>query len=206
MNDSGAGGGSGYTITKNISIDDYTINIAIGNGATNCAAGGVTTVGSIYASGGAKVVANSFGAYYTRYMSGGNGGSGGGCHYNNFYSGSMGIGTGGSNGGNGGGAYYGTGQGTTTHAFGESNGTLYAGGGGGGVIYRTDIAYGGNGGGGNGGSDPEAYYYLDSGVIAPTSGMTNTGGGGGGGIPGVYTTLINGASGGSGIAIIRWGY
>ena len=68
----------------------------------------------------------------------------------------------------------GKGQHTTTKAFGESNGTLYAGGGG------SEGAPGGSGGGGG----------------FRVNGGANTGGGGGS-----FT-----GSGGSGIAIIRWGY
>lgn len=90
-----------------------------------------------------------------------------------------------------------------TRAFGESTGTLYAGGGGGGSVYNdmngvTDNGKGGTGGGGNGGGN---------------SGEYSTGGGGGGaniirrrdGYGYGYTHGDIG-QGGSGIAIIRWGY
>ena len=120
---------------------------------------------------------------------GGNGGSGGG---------GMDGGNGGSNGSNGGSSYLyggGTGQGTTTREFGESEGTLYSGGGGGGI----NGGFGGPGGGGNGAS----VIHFDNQTIynAGTAGQAGTGGGGGGG--------NNGGGeqpGGSGIAIIRWGY
>lgn len=81
---------------------------------------------------------------------------------------------------------FGTGQGTTTRAFGETDGTLYAGGGGG---YS-----GGAGGGGNG----------DSWAGGGTDGGANTGGGGGGAAAFSGVQYRRGHCGGSGIAIIRW--
>lgn len=85
------------------------------------------------------------------------------------------------------------GQGTTTRAFGESSGTLYAGGGGGASSASSygRRGFGGEGGGGNG--------RYESG--SAEAGDPNTGGGAGG-------TRYQGQAptGGSGIAIIRWGY
>ena len=86
----------------------------------------------------------------------------------------------------------GTGQGTTTRAFGEYEETLYAGGGGGHSTYG--IAWGGSGGGGRGSWNTNITGMIES--WSGEAGATNTGGGGGGG----------GTAGGSGIAIIRWGY
>ena len=152
--------------------------------------GSSTSVAEISASGG----------YAGASKNGGNGGSGGGA------AGYVKVGgNGGSDGGNGGDSKYatvsntavtgwtdtfgGTGQGTTTRAFGEPDGTLYAGGGGGMGTYG--IAWGGSGGGGRG------YWAANyTGTItsySPIEGTANTGGGGGGG-----------AAGGSGVAIIRW--
>lgn len=114
---------------------------------------------------------------------GGSGGSGGGGGA---------LGNGGSNGSNGtaGSGTAGSGQRTTTRAFGESNTTLYAGGGGGGgSVNDHSGGSGGAGGGGNGG-----WGYGHSG----TNGGANTGGGGGGG-----SYKANAGSGGSGIVIIR---
>lgn len=113
---------------------------------------------------------------------GGSGGSGGGGYGGH---------SGGSDGSNGQGGTYagGAGQGTTTRAFGENGGTLYAGGGGGGSGGNSSNGYGGAGGGGRGGGT------SSSGV----SGTTNTGGGGGGD----YQASRPG-QGGSGIVIIRW--
>lgn len=101
----------------------------------------------------------------------------------------------GANGGSGGG---GAGQGTTTRAFGESNGTLYAGGGGGSWSpsgYTGAVGQGGAGGGGRGRNND------NSGNIDGTNGTPNTGGGSGG----FSGAKVNG-QGGSGIVIVRWGY
>lgn len=107
----------------------------------------------------------------------------------------------------------GRGQGYTTRAFGEANGTIYAGAGGGsggGKYYFTKNGShrsydgaggaGGYGGGGRGCSNYDSYvhYYQDA---AP-----NSGGGGGGGCG----KMTDGAkryvgSGGTGICLIRWG-
>ncbi len=107
----------------------------------------------------------------------------------------------------------GRGQGYTTRAFGEANGTLYSGGGGGaggGKWYFTKNGStrryegnGGNGGAGGGGRGCSEYnsnihYYQDA---------TPNSGGGGGAAGG---KMSDGAdryigSGGSGICIVRWG-
>jgi hypothetical protein len=73
--------------------------------------------------------------------------------------------------------------------------TAYAGGGGGGANCGPQPQLGGAGGGGNGG------FCTTSG----TAGGTNTGGGGGGGSGG-HVPAMCGASGGSGIVIIRYRY
>jgi hypothetical protein len=154
-----------------------------------------------------------------------NGGSGGGAGANKYYYGEQGF----SNYGyptyagyDGKGdrsdaystSFYGnTGQGTTTRYFGESNGTLYAsGGGGGGYNFwsngtnYTFLDYHFNAYGANGGykytgmfSSANIYYSADS-------ANSNTGNGGGGAAMGEYDYIDEcGGSGGSGIAIIRWG-
>lgn len=92
----------------------------------------------------------------------------------------------------------GAGQGTTTRAFGESNGTLYAGGGGGSWSpsgHTGAVGQGGAGGGGRGRNND------NSGNIDGTNGTPNTGGGSGG----FSGAKVNG-QGGSGIVIVRWGY
>lgn len=198
----GGGGGGGYTQTY-IGVTIKATQVLIGAGGernttsmTNGNPGGTTEVGEYSASGG---LSNG-----TR---GGNGGSGGGAHAT---SGEDPAGDGGSDGGNGGSAYSsggtlysgGTGQGTTTRDFGETTGTLRAGGGGGGASYhsssgnRRDGGQGGAGGGGKG-------YTLDG--AAAGDGVPNTGGGGGGAY-GQSSQSWRAGLGGSGIAIIRWGY
>lgn len=92
----------------------------------------------------------------------------------------------------------GAGQGTTTRAFGEPNGTLYAGGGGGSWSpsgHTGAVGQGGAGGGGRGRNND------NSGNIDGTNGTPNTGGGSGG----FSGAKVNG-QGGSGIVIVRWGY
>lgn len=200
------GGGGGFTATSKLTVIPYdTIQVQIGAGGAGKSGGfnnpgGDTSFGSTVSKGADNT--------RTRYTNLGgqqgacNGGSGGG----NPSSGSPlkpCPGNGGSNGGNGGSGFIGEfttnvpggiGQGTTTRAFGESDGTLYAGGGGGNGLYFSESSgSGGSGGGGRGGWGD----WTQTGW-GPGNGSANTGGGGGGGYncPG---------SGGSGIAIIRWG-
>lgn len=191
----GGGGGGGYTATRKDCSVTPGQQIAITVGAGSISNGGNTMAGTfLTASGGVRggweklSVAGDGG-------SGGSGGGGGSAFYTrekftDAYNG-------GSDGSdaklNGNTTWYpgvgstgtpGIGQHTTTRAFGESGGTLYAGGGGGGDYFYT--GHGGAGGGGE----------------TAASGSAGTGGGGGGDFYGYggYT------SGGSGIAIIRWGY
>lgn len=141
---------------------------------------------------------------------GGNGGSGGGSS-----GGQSAVGT------------PGTGQGTTTRAFGEPTGTLYAGGGGGGLMKTTESEWshvnGGNGGV-DGSNGTEGIIITSSTYTAGTGGAggggnggsgggnvskgePNTGGGGGGGFGYSYTAGgDHGADGGSGIIILRGRY
>lgn len=171
------GGGGGYTKTVHTTLVPGTgYNIIIGGGGGCNAGGGTTSTAWATANGGGT----SPGSYY-----GGPGGSGGG--------GFAAVGgSDGNQGGNGEQSYYagGSGQGSTTREFGEIYNTPYAGGGGGGRHSGEPSTAGGAGGGGNGGGN-----------LLPTNGAANTGGGGGGAIymDGNHT----GASGGSGIVIIR---
>lgn len=170
------GGGGGYTKTYSTIMltQNGTTTVTIGSGGAIATAGGSSSFGTSYTVNGGRAGTAS---YRWGTGSGGAGGSGGGAGAFGDYSG----GSGGSNGGNGG--YVGqgsnpgsagTGQGTTTRAFGETSGTLYA--------------SGGTGGGRNNGNG--------------TAGGANTGnGGGGGGTTGSSTHT--GAAGGSGIIIIR---
>ena len=201
------GGGGGYTKTNNIAVNsEDQINISVGNGGYR-SAGGQTIVNGVVADGG--TLYRTVGGYdvFTTY-SGYHGGSGGGAYGS---SSTMMPGNGGSDGGNGGsgGFYYngspcykpgGVGQGTTTRAFGESDGTLYAGGGGALNVYGSQIASGGAGGGGNGGASSYLSLWAN-----PCNGQPNTGGGGGGSKGRDTDLSMPYTYGGSGIAIIRWG-
>lgn len=197
----GGGGGGGYTTTAtNVAVSlntNYTISVGAGGSAR--VQGGTSTAFSKSATGGCG--GNSWTNWFPN---GGNGGSGGGA-------GGSGTenqgGAGGSNGGNGGanakfGTTGGIGQGTTTRAFGASSGTAYSGGGGGGTAHgNVTASAGGVYGGGKGGKGD-----TTANKTSPASGTANSGGGGGGG--GAYlttnsNTYEDGASGGSGIIIIR---
>lgn len=160
------GGGGGYTKTqKSVSVSaNSAISVSIGAGGGAGSSGGTTTVkvnGSSYsASGGAAGGAPYWNGSNTVCGAGGSGGSGGGAASSGGFAG----GSGGSNGGNGSGgrsnvfptSSAGSGQGTTTRAFGESSGELYSygGSGGGGTppVVGTLAANTGHGGQGSGGS------------------------------------------------------
>ncbi len=136
----GAGGGSGYTKTQRIKIAKSTqYPVTIGAGGAVCVdsggRGGTTSAFGISAEGG-----------YGGFRGGRNGGSGG--------AGTPDVNTvmsaGGKDGGGGQGYAPGTGQGTTTRAFGDSSGTEYAAGGDYHVNPKTKAANTGNGGDGCG--------------------------------------------------------
>ena len=177
-----SGGGGGYTTTvKNIKVENnVSYEIVVGDGGqTSSEDGSESTAFNQSAAGGIGAKKRS---------AGGNGGSGGGV-YN---------GKGASDGANAANRSDlsswkgGTGQGTTTREFGESDGTLYSGGGG------ASSNSGGSGGGGKGGTSSHPAGYA---------GTTNTGGGGGGGYrlqnSDSGNTYGAGGKGGSGIVIIR---
>lgn len=196
---SGPGGGAGYTKTLTNQGVSSALTFIIGAGGAAAYSGTMVVAnagGSTSVSGGASGTVNGGSATLQSGLQGLNGGSGGGASSSPTQYGSERIGNGGSNGSDGGNGldmytvYGGKGQGTTTRAFGENSGTLYAGGGGGGST-RTSLNSAGGAGGGGGSS---GY----NGSASP--GTTNTGGGGGGGI---YEGTYSGA-GGSGIALIRW--
>lgn len=199
-NPAGGGGGSGYTATqKAISLDSVTAIFAfIGAGGASQTAGTDTSLSYTGTSPWSYTAAGA--PAPTPGIYGGDGGSGGG----EGASGNADDGGAGGADGAGGGysgsssRYAGTGQGTTTRAFGESANTLYAGAGGGGVsgAYGTP-GPGGAGGGGTGGVEAR------NGQAA----TPNTGGGGGGG-GGTWSEDDQdggtGGTGGSGIIIVRW--
>lgn len=189
----GQGGGGGYTATvkaqslaKNVS---YTVTIGAGGAAHT--PGGASSFGELCTAQGGWYGANGGDG-------GGYGGSGGGVPGStaNTWAKRAG-GAGGSDGSDGltTNEIYtavGKGQGTTTRAFGDADGELYAGGGGGGGTWGAKSSgpggAGGAGGGGNGNK-----FRMDG-----LPGETNTGGGGGGG--GGHNA---GGAGGSGIVILR---
>lgn len=181
----GGGGGKTTTATKTITTDtSYAITIGAGATAGSRGSGGTTSALGVSAAGGTAGSA---------WCAGGSGGSGGGA---GGYSSGQAGGNGGRNGGNGTSTKPdsrapGTGQGTTTGAFGNSNDTWYAGGGAGGtgISSGSPGKYGGNG------------TSYDGGGPAGGNGTANTGGGGGGAqAPSVGK---GGGGGGSGIVLIR---
>ena len=192
----GAGGGGGgytHTIKGTIANKGTAYNIQVGGGMAT--EGGKTVAFGVTVNGGKGGNRRNGGA-------GGSGGGGGG------YSNTTAGGNGGSNGADGGSnssnSLGGLGQGTTTRAFGESTGTLYAAGGGGGagINSSSSSSAGGSGGsggggrGGNGSSPASSWKGVD--------GTANTGSGGGGSIAAVSGKEdSSGGIGGSGIVIIR---
>ena len=160
------GGGGGYTKTqKSVSVSaNAAIDVSIGAGGGAGSSGGTTTIkvnGTAHsASGGAAGGAPGWNGSNTVCGAGGSGGSGGGSASSGGFAG----GSGGSNGGNGSSgksnvfpvSSAGSGQGTTTRAFGESSGEMfsYGGSGGGGTppVVGTLAANTGHGGQGSGGS------------------------------------------------------
>lgn len=196
----GPGGGGGYTGTKKMSVTpNVQYPVVVGAGSTD-----VNSPGGSSSMNGFEVMGGESKRYWG--LGNSNGGSGGGSFGESFYDNAGDGGSDGSDGGMGSGPG-GKGQGTTTRAFGEAWGTLYAGGGGGGGYNAKgsstegNVGYGGAGGGGNGGyGNQESYRYGLPGVV-------NTGGGGGGG-GSIKASSAGwaGGNGGSGIAIVRWGY
>lgn len=210
----GGGGGGGYTKTQQVAFTKGTPYAAIvGAGGTAADryggdAGGETSLNGVVAGGG--IGGGRFGASggtSDQVNYGGNGGSGGGGggHSNG--------GAGGSDGSNGlpghlGGRpsssspnYVGIGQGTTTRAFGESNGELFAGGGGAGSDWasNTYAGAGGDGGGGAGGYGSSTKDRIGK------DGVENTGGGGGGASTTVRSSsTYAGGYGGSGVILVRF--
>lgn len=198
---SGYGGGSGYTYTKLNHIIDAVTECPVVIGSGGAETGGLNG-GSGQKSGGQSSIVIGNNTYVADGGDNNNGGSGGGSSGSSVV-GRRNGGDGGSNGSDGGKGYSdaadaGSGQGTTTRAFGESDNTLYAGGGGGGPYIPKDSTAGSTGVGGAGGG----------GGYGGTEGTANTGGGGGGarGGIGLGSAVASSGHGGSGIVIVRWGY
>lgn len=211
----GVGGGGGYVNTvKGISVSaGQVLSAIVGAGGR----GGYGGDGN-YGDGGATSSVTRSGTVLVRASGGkadGDGGSGGGG-MGRYYTATDNPagGAGGSDGSDGktGDLPGGKGQGTTTRAFGNPSGTLYApGGGGGGATNGADGGAGGAVGGGkggkaqwrSGGSESEGYEYM--GPYAGSNGTANTGGGGGGGggAKKRRTPGAAGGNGGSGVVLIR---
>ena len=195
------GGGGGYTRTLHqVNVTpNTTIPVTIGAGGASKQNGNSTAFGNNDVAGGHGPT-GTFSNLRQMGAKGGSGGGGGVTSNSDF-------GTGGSDGANGETGFPnsisgGTGQNFTTREFGESTGKLYAGGGGGGRYMSAQspiVSMGGPGGGGSGG-----FSATDTIKQAAAAGVANTGGGGGGGSIGPsLRSLINGASGGSGIVCFR---
>lgn len=226
----GGGGGSGYTKTvKSITVSSgQTIAVTIGAGGARVvngtnyekkrnagSASKVVRSGATLVEAAGGILMTKPGATYSDIYDGGAGGSGGGgagvyVTASNKYNGYPG----GSDGANGkalSDSSAGVGQGTTTRAWGASNGTLYAGGGGGSGGKYTYGGVGGTGGGGAGGrggyyedKSDFRYYYSGSPGVAGTA---NTGGGGGGGGERIDSSSNSkhgdGGAGGTGIVLMK---
>lgn len=214
------GGGGGYTQTSQILVEGgIEYPVVIGTGGAAGTAGGNTQAFGLSVNGGQPGVA------YRSYVAptggaGGSGAGGGGGHEfrttdPNLYGGTGGSdgsnGSAGANWGNAGVAIGGAGQGTTTRAFGEPEGELYAGGGGGGSgaasledSHENDYSiynYPGEGGAGGGGKGGYSTGRTDTGLTnyPAQAGAAGYGGGGGGG----YAVIQTGGAGGSGVVLIR---
>ena len=183
----GGGGGGGWSAA--------TSGNSGGSGGGGSAGATVPSTGS----GGSSNQGNSDGAtgygsaggagYRNSNLAGGGGGGAGGV------GGTVGSGTDGYGGAGGVGLSTWSSWGLATNTGQNSGGTYYYAGGGGGNGRATDTAGGAGGlGGGGKGAGPRA-----TGTLA-VNGTSNTGGGGGGGDDLTYT----GATGGSGIVIVRY--
>ena len=202
-NRGGRGGCGGYTTTKKaISVTaggKYTVTVGAGGsvkftdnkGNYQINSPGKSSFGTLVEAAGGDPQ-NDTSILDNAYWRGGSGG-GWGANSVEETNAQAGASDGGSRGNN-------IGQGTTTRAFGESSGALYAGGGGGGAAYRNDasVQTGGAGGSGGGGKGADMNGWGNN-------AGANTGGGGGGG-SGVTSGYTGGGAGGSGIVIVRWGY
>lgn len=232
----GAGGKTATLLSTNVA--GKTLDIVIGAGGesvsdkfpdysndnssgVNGKSGGDTSisvdgVAILTASGGTYGYASTNGGS-TVTVKGGSGGSGGGAAKPEYASSTV-AGNGGSDGGNGytdGGttsdSYAGTGQGTTTRAFGESSGELFSGGGGAAARISNKQAkgVGGNGGGGNGGVFAGPSSASEVGKLLKAGSGTTYGAGGGGAI-GVHddedysAVTVNSGDGYQGLVRIRW--
>lgn len=192
----GAGGASGRTLTlKNLSAAaDQAYEIVVGLGGSGGAAHGFASPGGATIAFGATVAGGTVDTSgFTSQPGGSIGGSGGGTGaYKNLSWTAGKGGADGANGSSGSGSWAaGSGQGTTTRAFGDTDGVLYAsGGGGGGFTGVASGAAGGDDTAGTGGTNG-----------AGGDAQPNTGSGGGGGYG--ASTAYAGGAGADGVVIIR---
>ena len=218
-----SGAGGGYTNTLlDIENDgsEFTATIGAGGvtnmsstGASNGNTGGATTLthnGATLATadGGKRgTYSNIDSATAYRTAAGGDGGSGGGCGYVGRYGGR--ATDGGSDGSNGADNTYnttvsgGTGQGTTTRAFGESSGKLYCGGGGAAAVCDdgdADSFYSGYGGDGGGADGVKKTSTNASNAVSAATAY----GGGGGGCVQRNSSYYAKSTGYQGVVILRW--
>lgn len=220
MSSPGGGGGHVTNLLSQLPYKFRAMNITIGSGGkggshtasssrgrTIGGTGGTTTVESkvagvdpITAAGGTSTGSNSGNTYLTM---GGSGGSGGGGARSEDYP--YVAGDGGQDGSDGGGkasnySYGGTGQGTTTKAFGDSSGVAYAPGGGGAYTRYSSGAAGTAQSGGSAGK----YVTSGSGTISNQPGTLYGAGGGGLAVGGSSGTVANAAAGVQGAVLFRW--
>lgn len=226
----GGGGGGGDVIQKsNVLLNSGTLSISVGTGGAggvnpynkgaNGTTSSITSLGLFAAGGGGGGGYNQTPAttptagsvVSDNYSSGGGGGGGaGGLVPNNGETGNSVSGNGGSSGsqnkGGGGGGASGNGENATVSGAGNGGAgvstsisgivTNYGGGGGGGTWSGGTFGIGVDGGG-NGA--------VEGSGVNPVSGTRGGGGGGGGGSTNTGGIInMNGASGGSGIVILRY--
>ncbi len=213
---SGAGGAGGYRTATGFALTpgtDYTVTVGAGGTGglgTNVGGNGENSVFStITSTGGGR------GGVHASY-SGASGGSGGGAALAGYSAGGAGTAGQGNDGGEGtwgsgveatgggGGAGAAGGDASTSGPVGGAGGigssssitgsaVYYAGGGGGAAQDGGTGGSGGNGGGGDGGVDD----------VVGSDGTVNTGGGAGAGSVDPQQHSVRGASGGSGVVILR---
>ncbi len=223
----GGGGGAGGLIYRAAYLvtPGYSYSVTVGDGGAGAAGsggnnGGNSVFDSLTAIGGGRG-----GAYSATAPNSGGSGGGGDYNHNTGGAGTSGQGNAGGSatsgqrtGGGGGGAGAAGGNGSNSNAGNGGAGlaydisgtsTYYAGGGGGGSSDWTDPPTGGRfpGSGGAGGGGAGGRSIGTNAAVAGTSGQANTGGGAGGtALNGSSASAMStvGASGGSGIVIIRY--
>ena len=213
--EAGGGGGGGFVETNGLRLASGTYTIGVGAGGVRATVAGGNGGNSYVRAGSEDIFLAKGGGGGARagQRSGIAGASGGGGSFGSSATGDGGAAEDGQGniggngvyhgGGGGGGGAGGAGNDTPEEQMGGAGGAgkesaitgesvFYAGGGGGGSVGAT-CAFGGGGGGGMGGS----------GGVASTQGTDGLGGGGGGGGGSSASADRYGASGGSGIVIIR---